>query len=242
MSTPRIYYQSERVTLYHGDCLQVLPTLSGVDAVVTDPPYGIGYSSGHGSSEWGDGAIEGDGDTSVRDRTLEMCGGVSAIVFGSWKRQSPNGTRAMLIWDTLGALGMGDLRLPWKPAHQQIYILGNPLGFCGDRGTDVLRFPPVQSMAQNGRVHPFQKPVDLLVELLQHVRGRTVLDPFMGSGTTGVAAVLLGRKFIGIEIDEGYCVIAKRRIIEAEQAFALFDPPKPETQAEMFAASTEAPR
>jgi DNA modification methylase len=201
----------------HGDCLEVLRTLpaGSVDAVVTDPPYGINYSSGHGSTVWGDGSIEGDGDTSSRDKALAILDGVPALVFGTWKRPAPDGTRACLVWDTLGALGMGDLRIPWKPAHQQIYVLGDPAGFIGNRTTDVIQCPPVQSMAQNGRLHPFEKPVPLLIRLLQKVRPGTVVDPFCGVGSTGVACMATGHDFIGIEIDAGYCEIARRRIAEA---------------------------
>jgi len=128
----------------------------------------------------------------------------------------------VLVWDTLGALGMGDLRLPWKPAHQEIYVLGDPDGFTGDRGSDVIHHPPVQSMAKNGRVHPFEKPVGLLTHLLGYMAGVLVLDPFMGSGTTGVACVKTGRKFIGIEINQDYCDIAVRRITEALAQGQLF--------------------
>lgn len=207
--------ETDRYALYHADCRDVLPTLAKFGAVITDPPFGIDYSTGHGSSEWGDGAIEGDEDTGVRDAMLSMIGEAPALVFGSWRRPHPKGTRATLVWDTLGALGMGDLRLPWKPAHQEIYVLGDPDGFCGARGSDVIQHPPVQSMASNGRVHPFEKPVGLLQILIRSVSSSLILDPFMGSGTTGVAAMKMGRKFIGIEIDEKYFKIAARRIEEA---------------------------
>lgn len=222
MSLPTPYYQSDRCTLYCGDARSIVPKLWKPDVVLADPPYGINYSSGHGSEEWGDGAIEGDEDTSVRDSVLMMLTGVPAFVFGTWKRPAPIGTRAVLVWDTLGALGMGDLRIPWKPAHQQIYVMGDPNGFCGERGTDVIRFPPVQSMAKNGRLHPFEKPVGLLFQLLQKTRGATVIDPFCGVGSSGVAAMQAGRKFIGIEIDEKYCAITKRRIKEAEEVGQMF--------------------
>ena len=186
-------------------------------ALITDPPYGIEYSSGHGSDDWGDGAVSGDIDTSIRDKVLKETDGMTALVFGSWKSIRPAGTKMVLIWDTLGALGMGDLRLPWKPSHQEIYVLGNPDGFCGSRDSDVLRCPPVQSMAKNGRLHPMEKPVALMKMLISKTNADTVFDPFMGSGTTGVACMQLGRNFIGCEIDPKYFEIAQKRI-EAAQA------------------------
>lgn len=210
------------VQLFCGDCLEILPTLDLCGcAVVSDVPYGIEYSSGHGSEEWDDGAIEGDGDTSARDAMLALIGNTSALVFGSWKRPRPTGTRTLLVWDTLGALGMGDLRIPWKPSHQEIYVLGDPDGFCGHRGTDVIQFPPVQSMAKNGRLHPMEKPVGLMVALISKLKAEIIVDPFMGVGSTGAAAVKLGRSFIGIEKDPKYFEIARRRIEQAEAQPAL---------------------
>jgi site-specific DNA-methyltransferase (adenine-specific) len=116
----------------------------------------------------------------------------------------------VLIWDTKGALGMGDLSLPWKPAHQEVYVIG--AGFTGQRTSDVLCYAPVQAKAANGRVHPHQKPVNLLCDLISKCPPGTVLDPFMGSGSTLRAAKDLGRKAIGIEVDEAYCEIAARRM------------------------------
>ena len=123
----------------------------------------------------------------------------------------------MLIWDTLGALGMGALDLPWKPSHQQIYVLGK--GFEGRRTSDVLSFPPVQSMACNGRKHPHEKPIDLLRALIIKCPAGVVFDPFMGSGTTLRAAKDLGRKAIGIEIEEKYCEIAANRMSQSVMNF-----------------------
>ena len=209
-------------TLHLGDCLEYMTEMRDI-AIVTDPPYGINYSSGGGSDHWGDGSIQSDENTAVRDALLEKIGNAPALVFGSWKKPHPSGTHMKLIWNTKGALGMGDLRLPWKPSHQEIYVLGDQNGFCGYRDNDVITCAPVQSMAKNGRVHPMQKPVDLMTMLIQKIRPEyTIVDPFMGSGTTGVAALQLGRKFIGCEIDPDYFAIAERRIAQAALQPGLF--------------------
>ena len=219
------------VTLYQGDCLDILPTLAAgsVDAVVTDPPYGIAYSSGHGAS-WQNAQIYGDHSTELRDTVLSLFPNLPAAVFGSWKMPPPTGTRATLIWDKGPAFGMGDLAFPWKPSWEEIYILGN--GWQGRRDEGVLRGHIVVSWESKGRSHPNEKPVSLIVELLKKLPDAlTVLDPFMGSGTTGVACMKLGRNFIGIEKDAGYFAIAQRRIAEAQAQLALplFEPSTPPT-------------
>lgn len=211
--------------LIQADCLEVLPTLEGVDAVVTDPPYGVRYSSGYATfALWkGDRYIRNDDGITVRDAVAEWSAGRPSLLFGSWRARRPDKTRMVLIWDKGGALGMGDLSLPWKPDHEEIYVLGK--GFVGARDSgSVLRCPPVQSMARNGRKHPTEKPVALMQRLVKKVPG-TVLDPFMGSGTTGVACAKLGRRFIGIEVDSGYYKIACERIREAYRQPDMFTQP-----------------
>jgi DNA modification methylase len=208
------YYEAGGVTIYHADCRDVLP---GVEAsvMVTDPPYGIAYDSGREGSL--PRSIAGDADTSLRDWALSVWGDRAALVFGTWRRERPAATRMLLVWDTKGALGMGDLSLPWKPSHQEIYVLGT--GFAGRRGSDVLVHAPVQSMAANGRVHPHEKPVRLMVDLISKCPPGVIVDPFMGSGSTLRAAKDLGRSAIGIEVDERYCEVAARRM--AQEALAL---------------------
>lgn len=201
-------------TLFHGDCREVLPEIQPYVAIalVTDPPFGINYSSGSGSDTWGDGGIEGDTDTAMRDFAIQWADGAPQAVFGSWRAPRPSRTRMLLVWDTKGALGMGDLQLPWKPSHQEIYILGRD-GFYGVRTSDVLCHAPVQSMARNGRLHPMQKPLSLMLDLISKIeRLRTIVDPFCGSGTTLVAAKQLGRRCIGIEIEQKYCDITCSRL------------------------------
>lgn len=202
------YYQDDYATIYHGDCREVLAWLAA-DVLVTDPPYGINYRSGHFGTL--PRSIAGDDDTSARDAALAAWGPLPALVFGTWRRQRPEATRQVLIWDSGGALGMGALDLPWKPAHQEIYVLGS--GFHGKRSSDVLRVPPVQAMAQNGRVHPHEKPVVLMSILIGKCPG-VVADPFMGSGSTLVAAKARGRKVVGVELDERYCEIAAKRLAQ----------------------------
>ena len=201
-----VYYQDENITLYHGDCREITAWLDA-DVLVTDPPYGIDYQSGRRRDTLA-ASIVGDKDTTARDDVLAAWGDRPAVVFGTWRIPRPEGTRARLIWDTKGALGMGDLTIPWKPSDQEIYVLGS--GFSGRRDTNVLTCAPVQSMAKNGRQHPHEKPVPLLERLLVKCPPGVVADPFAGSGSTLRAAANLGRKAIGVELDERYCeIIAK---------------------------------
>ena len=139
-----------------------------------------------------------------------MLKGIPALVFGSRRVPQPEGTRTTLIWDKGPALGMGALDLPWKPSHHEIYVIGK--GFVGHRGNDVLTYPPVQSMARTGRVHPNEKPVPLMRELIAKCPLGTVFDPFMGSGSTGIAAIQEGFSFVGCEQQAEYIEIARRRI------------------------------
>lgn len=214
--------QIGRATLYLGDCRDILPTLGEVDAVVTDPPYGMAYQSGHATDElWQAGrTIAGDETTEARDAALLWAADRPTLCFGTWRIRRPAATKMVLVWDKGGALGMGDLSIPWKPDHEEIYVLGK--GFVGRRDSgSVIRHPPVQSMAKNGRVHPTEKPVGLMKKLLAKVPG-TVVDPFMGSGSTGVAVVQLGRDFIGIEREPNYFEIACKRIEDAQRQGDMF--------------------
>lgn len=207
------YYSDDLVTLYHGDVREAGEWL-GADVLVTDPPYGIDYRSGSSRVDL-PRSIAGDWDTRLRDFALEVWGDGPALVFGTWRARRPHGVRMLLVWDTKGALGMGDLSLPWKPSHQEIYVLGS--GFSGPRTTDVLVCAPVDSLSTRGpasRVHPHQKPTALLAQLIQKCPPGVVADPFAGSGSTLVAAKQLGRRAIGVEVDEAYCEIAAKRLAQ----------------------------
>ena len=195
MVTP--YYSDDLVTIYHGDCREWMPA---ADVIVTDPPYGMAYDSG-----WSGATVANDHDTTTRDAVLDSWPG-PALVFGRWSAPRPAATRHVLIWDKGDWPGMGDLALPWGPSTEEVYVIGT--GFVGPRRGSVIRDPhrPVGTTA----LHPSQKPVALLARLIEATTG-TILDPFMGSGSTLVAAKSLGRRSIGIEIEERYCAIAAQR-------------------------------
>ena len=242
MSTPyRDKWTSEcgTVTLYLGDCLEILPTLApgSVDAVVTDPPYGISNVSNR-EKAMRETPIFGDSGTDARDAMLELCD-ASAVVFGTWKRRRPDRVRQVLIWDKGGAVGMGDLTLPWKPSFEEIYVIG--AGFHGPRAGAVLRHVVNAQCASgvngDGWLHPHEKPVALLVELIEKCPHGRVADPFMGSGTTGVACVRLGRRFIGIELEPKYYAIAKRRIQDELNRVKFLEPKQRETQRTLLEVS-----
>lgn len=219
MTTP--YYTDEFVTLYHGDCREITEWLRA-DVLVTDPPYGIGYVSNR-SRYARRKPIAGDTDTVLRDLVLDSRGGRPALVFGRWDATRPIGVHIRLVWDK-GLLGTGNLRTPWGPSDEEIYVLGEwPAVKPGGRlreGGIPSRHPSVirvQALAPGSTArpdHPTPKPIPLMEALIAKCPPGAVADPFAGSGSTLVAAKLQGRCAIGVEIDEKYCEIAARRLAQ----------------------------
>jgi site-specific DNA-methyltransferase (adenine-specific) len=229
-------------TLYLGDCLEVLPTLAAgsVDAVVTDPPYGIGYASSWKTRIGGEprrnGATFGkdEFDPSWIPEAFRLLR-IDALLYcftrwdviGQWREAfEVEGFKAAqrLVWDKCH-WKMGDLRY-YGSQTEDVLVLrkGSPVIFPGGHGRRGNLFRHSSAFLPEGQVdHPTQKPVTLITTYVQDATepGMTVLDPFMGSGTTGVACVQTGRKFIGIEIDPTYFDIACKRIEAAQQQLHL---------------------
>jgi DNA modification methylase len=207
-----LYYEDDYVTLYHGDCLTDHREWLGADVLVTDPPYGYSHMSGggpRGNASWKNTSIANDHDTSARDDVLAAWGIKPSLVFGSWKKPKPPSTHTVLVWDKGDAAGMGDLSVPWKPNYEEIYVSGK--GFKGKRETSILRGHTIISWESSGRTHPHEKPSSLMQALISKCPQGVIADPFAGSGTTLYAAKALGRKVVGVELEEKYCeVIAKR--------------------------------
>ena len=214
-------------TLFNEDCRFILPTLGRVDCIVTDPPYGISHSSNYGAS-WERTTIANDHDTSARDWVAKWCGKRPSVFFGTWKTRPTESARACVVWDKGPAFGMGDLSIPWKPSFELAYICGE--GWSGERGEGILRGSVVVSWESAGRVHPHQKPAWLAEHFIRRLpSAEVVLDPFMGSGSFGVGAIRLGRRFVGIEIDPAHFTTSCRRIEEAtKQADLFIEQPKRE--------------
>lgn len=203
------YYQDDLVTIYHGDCREAWTWGSvDLDVLITDPPYGYSHSSGW-QGPWKDTVIANDGDEVVRDDVIARWGGRPALVFGSWKVSPPAGARQALVWDKGPASGMGDLSIPWKPNWELIFVIGT--GFSGRRDSGVITGHSVVTWASAGRNHPNEKPVSLMRDLIGKCPEGTIFDPFLGSGSTLVAAKEAGRHAVGIEIDEAWCEIAANR-------------------------------
>jgi DNA modification methylase len=205
-----------------GDCLDVLRALPDgcVGAVITDPPYGIAYATnrvvGGVGASWLGKRIASDDDTASRDEVLAWARarGLPWACFGSWKAPKPIGTRGVLIWDKGPAFGMGDLSFPWKGSWEEVYIGGS--GWSGHRGEGVLKGHLVHSHESRGRTHPTEKPVSLIRALIAKLPpGEIILDPFAGSGTTGVAALSEGRRCLLVENDPHYAAICRDRVTKA---------------------------
>ena len=221
-----------------GDCLEVMPLLGRVDAVVTDPPYSSGGFQESGKSVGSIGTRSGAsiaGDTLSTRGYLRLMKSVfratradEFFVFTDWRMwlntfdAMEDGyirVRNMLVWDKK-QMGMG---LPWRNQHELIaYGKRSPASNVTGTHGNVLSFS--RSGNEN---HPTEKPVGLIEELLNNSHAKTILDPFMGSGTTLVACQKLGRHGIGIELDPDYFEIACRRVEEAARQPDLFIQPKP---------------
>jgi hypothetical protein len=211
------YYDDGTCVIYHGDCREIDAWDIAGGVMVTDPPYGMAFTAGARcdegtgwTSRWTGVEIAGDDGTEARDEVLSRWSPRPAIVFATWKRPLPAGTREILVWDKVVSTGMGALDIPWRPSWEGICVIGS--GFTGPRSHGVLRHP-LPTLAPERKMHPTAKPVDLLRGLILKCPPLAdIVDPFMGSGTTLRAAKDLGRKAIGIEIDERYCEIAARRL------------------------------
>ena len=204
-----LYYQDDLVTLYHGDCLEIAEWLSA-DVLVTDPPYGVSYTSGRVDGRTrGATGIRNDRTPQIRDAALRAWGDRPVICFGSWRVPKPPNTRQMLIWDKGDDPGTGDLTMPWGSSFEEIYVCGRGEIWGGGRTVAVLRHG--KPLGAERPDHPTPKPVALMESLIDRCPTGVIADPFAGSGSTLVAAVNQGRKVIGVELEERYCeIIAKR--------------------------------
>ena len=205
-----------RATLYLGDCRDILPTLPKVDAVVTDPPYGIANiwkGGAGGKSSWRIPASETHSwDAEAPDFVAEIVKDLPAIVWGGNYYALPL-QRAWLVWDKgIPNFTTGHSELAWTNLSQPI----RNLRLCPNVMTP--------SGADGSKEHPTQKPVELMKWCIGFLPDdtETILDPFMGSGTTGVAAVQMGRNFIGIEREPKYFDIACKRIEDAQRQGDFF--------------------
>ncbi len=229
---PAIYQPREDVTLYLGDCLDILPTLTGVDAVITDPPYGMNWNTNTLRFSGGQSPLiarkPGDGKNWARviqdDKPFDPAPWLDfphVVLFGCnhFAQRLPVGTT--LVWlkkkEHLYGTFLSDAELAWMKGGHGVYVYGK-------------QFPPsVRAMENAGAAdtftaHPTQKPIGLMRWAMERAKvpaGALVLDPYMGSGTTGVACIRTGRRFIGIEIDPTHYATACHRIDDELQRMTL---------------------
>ncbi len=213
-------------TLYLGDCREILPTLGKVDAVVTDPPYGIGMDGG----KIGKAVYEqADWDKAPADVAPVLGLDVPSIIWGGNYFNVPPLSN-WIVWDKQNdPTTFADCELAWTNLAGAVRVFR------------WLWSGPYQKKKEMRFGHPTQKPLELMQWCIERLPepSYTILDPFMGSGTTGVACVKLGRKFIGIEIEERYFTIACRRI-EAAYAQPDFFVSPPAPKAEQLGLGLEA--
>lgn len=204
------YYQDDYVTLYHGDCLELADLWTCADVLVTDPPYGVSYTSGRvDGRKRNTTGINNDKSPATRDAALEVWGTRPSVVFGSWRVPKPASVRQQLIWDKGDDPGTGDLTMPWGSSFEEIYVSGKGPIWQGNRSASVIRIG--KPLGHDRPDHPTPKPVVLMELLIDRCPPGVIADPFAGSGTTLMAAKSLGRRAIGVELEEKYCeLIAKR--------------------------------
>ncbi len=220
-------------TLYLGDCRDILPTLGPVDAVITDPPYMFTVGSALGKlNPWADlcNSSVWFSDLMGRCRDRLPASGGYLWWFLNW-RTLPTLQKAafdigwhiesLLVWDKdwIGPGGSKGLR----PSYELVAFLTTGDVGLPNRGLPDIWKHPASSQKAHG--HPAEKPIGLLAEIVKQTPAKTVLDPFMGSGTTGAACALHGRRFIGIEMDPKWFDVACRRIQTAYDQPRLFDEP-----------------
>lgn len=223
-------------TLYLGDCMEILPTLDKVDAVITDPPYGIGESSkkvasrqrktNGKSAAMADQRDYGEFDWDIAPPPTELIKAIrdkatwSALFGGNYFELPP--TSCWLVWDKLNSGDFADCELAWTNWPKAIRKI-------------QWRWNGMIRQGNEERFHPTQKPLGVMKWVIDLCpKSDVILDPFMGSGTTGVAAVQMGRKFIGIEREPKYFDIACKRIEQATKQEDMFIPKMQQEQVSLI--------
>jgi DNA modification methylase len=211
------FYDDGQVILYHGDCRQITEWLAA-DLLVTDPPYGIGWSTkgggggGHTPGRRHEGIV-GDQDTSVRDAVLRMWGTGPALVFGSFRTVHPAGVVETLVYRKPADSGVLGTNTGWRRDVEPVYVLGAwPRRAAQWSAVIEARGGICNAVMRTG--HPHTKPLDVMEQLVERCPPGVIADPFAGSGSTLVAARNLGRRAIGVEIEERYCEVAARRLAQ----------------------------
>ena len=229
-------------TLYEGDCMDVLPTLGRVDAVITDPPYGVGFK--YESHDDKPASYKGGYDAwlmSIIEQCEEKCeDGAPIFIWQSGTHIHHFAKRFPRDWRLFVAaknfVQMRPTSMQWSFDPVIVWWVGNKKPWSAgtaSRDFHVANTAPVIGQASNlERGHPCPRPFDQVSHIVsQWVRPESIMvDPFMGSGTTGVAAIQLGRKFIGIEREPKYFDIACKRMEQAHAQGKLFAPEPPKQE------------
>lgn len=213
------YYQDDYCTIYHGDCREILTTLQKADLVLTDPPYGIDEAAGKNKSRGNLAAAKDYGFATWDQAPIDLVllnnvirAGDSVILFGGNYYALPPRS-CWLVWDKENTGDFADAELAWTNLNGAVRLIR-------------WRWNGFLQKVKQDRWHPTQKPLELIrwcidqADIKQKRSHELILDPFMGSGTTLRAAKDLGRKAIGIEIEEKYCEIAAKRLRQEVLAFA----------------------
>lgn len=215
------YFVGGGVTLYHGDCLEITEWLAA-DVLVTDPPYGIDveqrgtyFGSGVSTSRQ-KSVLAGDKTTGVRDAAIAMWGDGPRMVFGSWRAPRPEPVEHRLIWHKKGQ-APGPARSSFMSQDEEVYVTGKGFVKSSPPMRSVIATSEARSVEVGKIGHPTPKPVGLMEMLIARCPPGTIADPFAGSGATLIAARNLGRKAIGVELEERYCELIAKRL--SQQAF-----------------------
>lgn len=195
------YWTDGKRTIYHGDCREILPTLGKFDLLLTDPPYGLGDKwigdrwATDGGKLWSDGVPDWDKSTFDGIETIEAR---NRIIWGGNYYSLPP-VNSWLVWDKVQKHSGSEAELAWSDLSipVRVFRMSRVEAYCGE----------------HGKVHPTQKPLALMRWCISFApNAKTILDPFMGSGTTLLAAKLEGLEAVGIELSEKYCEAAVKRL------------------------------
>lgn len=216
-----LYYEDEYVQLHQGDC-RAIRGWTEADVLVTDPPYGVDWKQRIGDGRrakeqaFNHHVVQGDADSSIRDEALAIWGGRPAIIFGSWRVARPSSVRSLLIWNKEGAYS-GPLNAAFFTNHEEIYVVGEGWRKSSPPLRSVITTTEHRGSATADVGHPTPKPIGLMERLIDRCPPGLIADPFAGSGATLIAARNLGRKAIGVELEERYCELIVKRL--SQQAF-----------------------